>query len=263
MSGANNAQGFPNFPASSGGTVTSVTAADGSVVIGGTAVAPTVRTGTLDVIATLHAPVASVALNAQKITGIAKATVSTDASSLANSLDQFAAPAADVPWNAKKITGIANGTLATDAAAFGQIPTVFGGIAHATKASDVGTTGTTFAGGADILAAALSFTADGSSDYIVEASSPGWVNGTAGNGMQARLNLDTADGGILSEVDIGTALGGDILPFAIRSILVAPSAGAHTVNIRINSVAGGTTTVKAGAGGAGTNGPALVTIRKA
>lgn len=69
------------------GTVTSVTAADTSIVIGGTASAPTVRTGTLDVIAADHPPAAAVALNAQKI------------------------------------TGLANGTLATDAAAFGQIPT--------------------------------------------------------------------------------------------------------------------------------------------
>lgn len=70
-----------------GGSVNSVTAADTSIVVGGTAADPTVRTNTLDVIATDHPPAAAVALNAQKI------------------------------------TGLANGTLATDAAAFGQIPT--------------------------------------------------------------------------------------------------------------------------------------------
>lgn len=67
--------------------VNSVTAADTSIVVGGTASAPTVRTGTLDVIATQHPPVAAVALNSQKI------------------------------------TGLANGASASDAAAFGQIPT--------------------------------------------------------------------------------------------------------------------------------------------
>lgn len=67
--------------------VNSVTAADTSVVVGGTATDPTVATGTLDVIATDHPPVAAVAMNAQKI------------------------------------TGLANGSLASDAAAFGQIPT--------------------------------------------------------------------------------------------------------------------------------------------
>lgn len=71
----------------SGGTVTSVTAADTSIVIAGTAAAPTVATGTLDVIAADHPP------------------------------------AADWSNNAKKITGLANGVAASDAAAFGQIPT--------------------------------------------------------------------------------------------------------------------------------------------
>lgn len=68
------------------GSVTSVTAADTSVVIGGTATAPTVATNTLDVIATDHPAAAN--------------------------------------WsnNAKKITNIANGTVSTDAAAFGQLP---------------------------------------------------------------------------------------------------------------------------------------------
>ena len=70
-----------------GGGVATVTAADTSIVIAGTAANPTVATGTLDVIAADHPPAAAVALNS------------------------------------KKITGLANGTLASDAAAFGQIPT--------------------------------------------------------------------------------------------------------------------------------------------
>ena len=70
-----------------GGTVTSVTAADTSIVIAGTAAAPTVATGTLDVIAADHPA------------------------------------AADWSNNSHKITSLANGTAATDAAAFGQIPT--------------------------------------------------------------------------------------------------------------------------------------------
>lgn len=39
------------------------------------------------------------------------------------SLDKMAVPVANVALNAKKITGLANGTLTNDAAAFGQIPT--------------------------------------------------------------------------------------------------------------------------------------------
>ena len=67
--------------------VASVTAGDTSIVIGGTASAPTVETGTLDVIAADHPP------------------------------------AADWSNNSHKITGLANGAAASDAAAFGQIPT--------------------------------------------------------------------------------------------------------------------------------------------
>jgi len=62
-----------------------VTAADTSIVIAGTGVAPTIATGTLDVIAADHPP------------------------------------AADWSNNSHKITSLANGSAATDAAAFGQL----------------------------------------------------------------------------------------------------------------------------------------------
>ena len=66
--------------------VNSVTAGDGSIVIGGTTPNPTVETGTLDVIAADHPPAAN--------------------------------------WsnNSKKITSVANGSAAQDAAAYGQTP---------------------------------------------------------------------------------------------------------------------------------------------
>lgn len=70
-----------------GGGVSSVSAADASVVVGGTAANPTVRTGTVDVIAANHPA------------------------------------AADWSNNSHKITGLSNGAAASDAAAFGQIPT--------------------------------------------------------------------------------------------------------------------------------------------
>jgi hypothetical protein len=66
--------------------VQSVAATDTSIVVGGTATAPTIATGTLDVIATQHPPAAN--------------------------------------WsnNSKKITSLANGSGAQDAAAYGQTP---------------------------------------------------------------------------------------------------------------------------------------------
>jgi hypothetical protein len=61
------------------GTVTSVTAGDTSIVIGGTAAAPTVETNTLDVIATDHPPAGNWSNNSHKITSIATATTAGDA----------------------------------------------------------------------------------------------------------------------------------------------------------------------------------------
>ena len=61
-----------------GGVVDSVTAADASIVVGGTTANPTVRTGTLDVIATQHPPAASVPMNSHKLTGLANGSAATD-----------------------------------------------------------------------------------------------------------------------------------------------------------------------------------------
>lgn len=76
----------------SGGGVKSVTAGDTSISVGGTATNPTVETADLATIAADHAT------------------------------------AGDVALGGHKITGLANGTAASDAAAFGQIPTVTGGL---------------------------------------------------------------------------------------------------------------------------------------
>lgn len=72
-------------PASSAvgaGDVLSVTAADGSIVVAGTAAAPTVATGALNAIATAHPPVAAVAMNAQRVTGLGAAVAATGAAQL-------------------------------------------------------------------------------------------------------------------------------------------------------------------------------------
>lgn len=88
------------------GLVTGVTAADTSVVMGGTSGAPTVRTNTLDVIATQHPPAAA--------------------------------------WSnaSHNITHVANGSASSDAAAFGQIPLV-GTVSEITLVSNAQTAGST------------------------------------------------------------------------------------------------------------------------
>lgn len=66
-------------PNAGGGTVTSVTAADTSIVVSGTdTIAPQIATGTLDVIATQHPPAAPVPMNSQKLTGLANGSASGD-----------------------------------------------------------------------------------------------------------------------------------------------------------------------------------------
>jgi hypothetical protein len=136
------------------GVVTSVTAADTSVVVGGTSAAPTVRTSTLDVIASDHPAAANWSNAGFKISSLGAATAGTDAAQLGQvgvtsvaagdtsivvggsasaptietgTLDAIASdhpPAANWSNNSKKITSVANGSAAQDAAAFGQIPAV-------------------------------------------------------------------------------------------------------------------------------------------
>lgn len=112
------------------GTVTSVAAADTSVVIGGTpTVAPTVRTNTLDVIATDHAPAADWSNNSHKITSLANGSGAQDAAAfgqIAAALASYLALAGGtmsgvIAMGTSKITGLGNGTAAQDAAAFGQL----------------------------------------------------------------------------------------------------------------------------------------------
>jgi len=80
------------------------------------------KTATLD---TLTAPVASLSLNTQKITGLANATLDTDALNRQTgdaryylktaTLDTLTAPAANLSLNGNKITSLADATSATDA----------------------------------------------------------------------------------------------------------------------------------------------------
>jgi hypothetical protein len=127
----------------------------------GTTVTGTGITSSMPRLDQLTAPTASVALNAQKITGLANGSAAADAAAFGQiptaatsvvnpttygaasatgsstayarqdhshgtpampRLDQVSAPTAAVALNAQKITGLANGSAASDAAAFGQIP---------------------------------------------------------------------------------------------------------------------------------------------
>src|SRR5208282_1266291 len=114
------------------GTVTSVAAADTSVVITGTpTIAPKVATNTLDVIAADHAPAADWSNNSHKITSLANGSGAQDAAAfgqIAAALGSYLALAGGtmsgaIAMGTSKITGLGNGSGAQDAAAFGQIAT--------------------------------------------------------------------------------------------------------------------------------------------
>jgi hypothetical protein len=132
-------------------------------------------------------------------------------------------------------------------------------IAWDKKTASVSTAGTTFAAGADVLAAALTFTADGVSTYRVRIEADAWGTNTASDGVQARLNLDGADGGFMA---IGSLLGANQQLPLNGSLIIAPAAGAHTVNVRLTALVGGTATISGGAGGAGAHAPIVVSIER-
>jgi hypothetical protein len=77
----------PNGGGGGSGTVTSVTAADPSIVVSGTGtVAPELATGTLDVIASEHPPAASWSNNSKKITSVANGSGAQDAAAFGQTL---------------------------------------------------------------------------------------------------------------------------------------------------------------------------------
>lgn len=133
-------------------------------------------------------------------------------------------------------------------------------LAHGTNSSAISSAGTTFAAGTDLLGSALSFTASGTDSYIVRASATDWFNTVSGQNNVLRLNLDGADAGFMA---IFTAPGNSFSAPMNGWAVFTPSAGAHTVNVRLGVLAASTATVNAGAGGAGVRFPILVTLEVA
>lgn len=140
-----------------------------------------------------------------------------------------------------------------------RVTVTVGILAKGKKTSSASTTGTTFGTGVDLLASALSFTADGTSDYAVVVSADGVLNTGTPNSNQFNINLDGSDVGIIGVFK--TAAVQQEIPVCLRGVILAPSAGSHTVNVRF-FVSAGTGQVVGGAGGAATDQPILVTVER-
>ncbi len=123
-------------------------------------------------------------------------------------------------------------------------PLIPGSIMGLGIGQSVSTAGTSFAGGANLLASNISFTADGISRYAVLALGPNWsTNSSAQTTIIASAVFDGAQGNLFDTFTFGTNV---LLPFAGGIDLGVVSAAVHTINIRIYGGTG-TTAVTAGA----------------
>lgn len=135
-----------------------------------------------------------------------------------------------------------------------------GVLASGTKTSNVTSTGTTFGTGADLLAAALSFTADGTSNYLLRVYARAWTNSLTTAASQLNLNLDGVDKGQFASMQPSVA--NVAIPLSVGGVILVPTAGAHTVNARLSVSVASTATVVGGAGGAGVDLPIFVSVEK-
>lgn len=123
-----------------------------------------------------------------------------------------------------------------------------GGYLAVAQGATVSTTGTSFGAGVDLFGAAMSFTANGTSAYVLRISGTYWFNSTT-NALNLAINLDSTNGGVITQL---TGFTGTPQMTATWVYPFTPSAGTHTVNARLYT-SSGTSTI---------SGPTLGTIER-
>jgi len=131
-------------------------------------------------------------------------------------------------------------------------------VAYLEITADVAVTATTEAAAATVVTAPA-FTADGSSQYLIEAQLIAQPPGTSGQSIIFVLYLDGVSLGLFGQI-MGNSATGLISSLRLARRLT-PAAGARTFSLRAY-VTGGTGNVFAGAGGVGVYVPAFIRITK-
>lgn len=238
---------------SSSGTVTGVTATDASIVVAGTATAPTIATGTLDVIAAQHPPVAAVALNAKKITGLANGSAATDALALGQVLAANVIPVANL------VAGTAGQVLGGTGPSYALPPGFEFGYDQITAPVTVVST-TESAGTTIITCAAHVF--DGGPVMAIFNAPYIAVGATANEGIVPCLFEGATQLGRFSSNanPVGTAGIND--PAAVQ-FRFTPTAASHTYTVTaFGSVTTGAPSIGAGAGGTAAYMPCFIRFVK-
>jgi hypothetical protein len=123
-------------------------------------------------------------------------------------------------------------------------------LGHVTRTTDYTTTATTLAGSTDVFATDLSFTADGTSVYSVEAYSPG-LKMSSTQDDYVTVNLVKGDGtGVACVGFVRCTTGSSAAATFFARFYYTPSAGTQTLNLRL-TCNGRSSTLYGGSGGTG------------
>lgn len=134
-----------------------------------------------------------------------------------------------------------------------------GAAAYGFQSSPVVTSGTSAATGANVLDDDLSFTADGTSDYLLTIYSPECFDNDSGAIIRLSLLLDGSVGAQFFNAQPSAANRAASVAAGCR--IATPSAGGHTVNVIVHASTG-QATLYAGDGSSGASSEIVVKVEK-